>query len=452
MDDSIRIEYSPLDELRRHPRNPKDHDTDAIRRSIQRFGYIVPILIDERTGWIVAGHGRLDSLSQLRDAQAQPPKHIRVRKSDGQWLVPVTRGISFNSDQEVEAYLIADNQLTIAGGWKTDELASILVQLNDTDPGLREATGFGQDALDKLLADLDKAAAADRDDEGGGAEGGDTEPDRVALAAANWNVRPGDIWSVGRHRLMCGDATSQSDYNALMGGNTPAIMVTDPPYGVNYDPTWRDDALGQFTVMRGKVYNDHTPSWLPAWQLFQGDVAYIWHSSLKTVEVITEVIEAGYELRNLIIWNKQHFTITRGHYHWKHEPCVYAVRKGKAAHWIGDRTQTTVWDISSLNITGKSAPEEKTGHGTQKPVECMARPIRNHTGDVYDPFCGSGSTLVACENLQRRGYAMEIDPDYCGVILERLAKKGLKPERIVEGNGRPAGNEKPAEAEAQAGH
>ena len=175
-------------------------------------------------------------------------------------------------------------------------------------------------------------------------------------------------------------------------------------------------------------------SWTAAWKLFEGDVAYVWHASLFSATVLADLQAAGFDHRCHLIWRKQQFAISRGHYHWQHEPCWYAVRKGKTARWVGDRKQSTVWDVDNLL---RASDEEKTGHGTQKPVECMARPIRNHgaEGDVvYDPFVGSGTTLVAAEQLGRRCVALELDPAYCDVAVSRWEKlTGETAERQRDG-------------------
>jgi DNA modification methylase len=187
---------------------------------------------------------------------------------------------------------------------------------------------------------------------------------------------------------------------------------------VEYDPSWRtgvaEKGLISFAARReGRVENDNRADWTEAWQLFPGDVVYCWHAGRRASEVQTSLELAGFEIRNQIIWAKQNFAISRGNYHWQHEPCWYAIRKGKNSHWIGDRSNTTLWNVRwDRNIEG--------GHGTQKPIELMVRSIRNHDGNVYDPFLGSGTTFVACQNLNRRGYGIEILPAYVAVCLERM--------------------------------
>jgi DNA modification methylase len=229
----------------------------------------------------------------------------------------------------------------------------------------------------------------------------------------------GDLWALGSHRLLCGDATSAEDVERLMEHGSPLLMVTDPPYGVNYDPAWRNRAaekgLITYAARRvGEVANDDRADWSDAWALFRGDVVYAWSAAgglMVTAAVALE--QSGYEIRSQIIWSKPHLPISRGHYRGRHEPCWYAVRKGKSAHWIGDRKQSTVWEIAlDKNVAG--------GHSTQKPVECMERPMRNHDSDyVYDPFVGSGTSIIAAERAGRTCLAIELNPQYCDIVIER---------------------------------
>ena len=264
-------------------------------------------------------------------------------------------------------------------------------------------------------------------------------PDDVVEPVADPITKRGDIWQLGRHRLMCGDATNAEDVLKLTGGQTPPLMVTDPPYGVAYDADWRNTALPTAladATRIGQISNDVDPSYwsesletLTRWGGLPS-VAYMWSPGGDHMLEFGRILQAyQYELRSQIIWAKQHLVISRGHYHWKHEPCWYGVRKGRTAHWIGDRRQTTVWDISNLNPFG-GQDEAKTIHSAQKPVECMERPIRNHEGDVYDPFVGSGTTIIAAERQNRTCYAMEIDPGYVDAAVKRwetyTGEKGVR--------------------------
>jgi len=172
----------------------------------------------------------------------------------------------------------------------------------------------------------------------------------------------------------------------------------------------------------GSVLNDDRVDWSAAYQLFTGDVAYVWHSGIHATEVARGLEKSGFMIRSQIIWSKQHFALSRGDYHWQHEPCWYAVRHGKASKWCGDRTQSTIWQVANLNPIGGSTEEPITGHGTQKPLELMRRPILNNSrrGDViYDPFLGSGTTLIAAEGTDRFCLGLDIDPSYVDVIVRR---------------------------------
>lgn len=250
----------------------------------------------------------------------------------------------------------------------------------------------------------------------------------------------GDLFEIGQHRLLCGDSTDADDVGKLIGIGKPNLMVTDPPYGVNYDPQWRNDHNIKSGVganrATGKVQNDEIINWEASYSLFNGDIAYVWHGGKYSAEVSHNLQNCGFLIINQIIWAKQNLVMSRGDYHWQHEPCWYAVRKGKKHNWAGDRKQTTLWQISNNNPFGNRDKEHQTGHGTQKPVECMARPIKNNTYEmesVYDPFIGSGTTMVAAHQLNRKCYGMEIDPKYCEIILQRMLK--LDPSITILKNG-----------------
>jgi DNA modification methylase len=284
---------------------------------------------------------------------------------------------------------------------------------------LTEALNVRSDALRDLIEQLQRPVM----------KAGNTDPDALPDNVPA-RAKLGDVWALGEHRLGCGDATKGEDVVRVLPTREqwPMLMVTDPPYGVEYDPAWRDEAAAKgqiaYAASRvGEVANDERVDWTPAWELFPGDVAYVWHAGRHASEVQASMQRTGFEIRNQVIWAKAHSPITRGHYRWRHEPCWYAVRKGATAHWIGDRTQSTLWEIAlDPNVAG--------GHSTQKPVECMARPLRNHKGDVYDPFLGSGTTLIAAEQLGRRCYAIEIEPKYVDVAIARWeAFTGKKAEK-----------------------
>jgi DNA modification methylase len=211
-------------------------------------------------------------------------------------------------------------------------------------------------------------------------------------------------------------------------------MVTDPPYGVEYDASWRDDRTGKIGATgtaTGKVLNDDIADWREAWALFPGDVAYVWHADLRAREVVQSLEATGFSMRAQIIWAKNQLAMSRGHYHFQHEPCWYAVRKNATGHWNGDRKQTTLWQIDKPR-------KSETGHSTQKPVECMKRPIENNSSPgqaVYEPFSGSGTTIIAGEMTGRCVHAIELNPAYVDVAVTRWQEFTGK-TATLEGDGR----------------
>lgn len=277
--------------------------------------------------------------------------------------------------------------------------------------------GFTPEELDYDIQDL----GSTEEDEGDVLEPGKDEEADTKL---------GDVYELNLHRLVCGDSTLPEYVEKVLNGETPILMVTDPPYGVEYDPSWRGKA-GKGQKAGGQVQNDDKVNWALAWHLFPGSVAYIWHAGKYCAEVEKSLTDLEYEIISQICWIKQHFALSRGDYHWQHEPCWYAVKKGHPHNWQGARDQATTWEISNLNCFGKSKEdgEERTAHSTQKPIECMARPIRNNTSigeGVYDPFLGSGTTLIAAEQLGRVCYGIELSPAYCDIIVDRWKKFMIK--------------------------
>ena len=388
------VELRPLDAVRPYANNPRQNDdaVEAVAESIRRFGFRQPIVVDA-DGVIVAGHTRFRAAQRL--GLATVPVHVATD------LTP----------DEVRAYRLADNKTAELASWDD---AMLSIELD----ALRGAgidwtlLGFDEEELAKLLAPA-------------GTEGL-TDPDTVPEKPADPITKPGDLWILGKHRLLCGDSTSATDVARLLDGAIPSLMVTDPPYGVEYDPEWRMDAgLTGNTARMGKVMNDDRADWTEAWKLFPGDVAYVYHAGVFASTVQQSLERAGFAIRAQIIWAKDRLALSRGDYHWQHEPCWYAVREGGKGHRTDDRTQTTLWSIPARDDAGH-------GHGTQKPVECMERPVRNHLADlVYEPFAGSGTTVIACERTGRTCMAMELDPGYCDVVVRRWEDfTGRKAERV----------------------
>ncbi|HYF36059.1 MAG TPA: DNA methyltransferase [Prosthecobacter sp.] len=352
---------------------------DKVAASIKEFGWRQPIVVDAE-GVIVVGHTRLLAARKL--GLTEVPVHV------AEGLTPA----------QIKAYRLMDNRSHQESDWDLDLLLPEFLDLKslEIDLGL---TGFDARELDVLLKDPEKDAAAD------------AAPALPEVAV----TQAGDLWVCGPHRVLCGDSTSLEAVSRLLGGQkSPFLMVTDPPYGVEYDPEWRNKDLAPADRSIGKVENDDLVDWTSAFGHFPGNVAYVWCASWFLPEVAINLMASGFERRSLIIWSKPAFAISRGHYHWQHEPCWYAV-KG-AGHWAGDRKQTTLWQIASRG------QDVETVHGTQKPVECMRRPMLNNSSigqAVYEPFMGSGTTLIAAETCQRVCLGLELNPAYVDVAVQR---------------------------------
>ena len=395
------IETWPLDRLRPYARNAKTHGADQVAKiaaSMAEFGWTVPVLVSS-DGEVIAGHGRIMAAAQLGLTEA-----------------PVIV-LDHLTEAQRRAYRIADNKLTELGDWDEallrDEVAGLLAE--DFDLSL---LGFAEDELEALLQDPDLG-------EDGAAEGEDDVPEPPVDPVSV----PGDLWRLGPHRLICGDSTSADVVAKLLGDVRPLLMVTDPPYGVEYDPSWRNATGAAKTRRTGKVLNDDRADWREAWALFPGDVAYVWHGALHATTVADSLIAAGFDIRSQIIWAKDRLVLSRGDYHWQHEPCWYAVKKRGKGHWAGDRKQTTLWQIANKD------QDAETVHGTQKPVECMRRPILNNSSPgqaIYEPFMGSGTTLIAAEITGRVCYGIELNPAYVEVAIARWQNLTGK-EAMLEG-------------------
>jgi len=396
------LKYKPIPtaDLIPYARNSRTHSEAQIAKiasSIREFGFINPVVTDGKNG-IVAGHGRVLAAHKLglKDVPCIEASHL--------------------TEAQKRAYVIADNRMALDAGWDNDMLKVELAELQGLDFDLA-LTGFDLGEIESLLADKTQ---------------GLTDPDTVPETPARAVTVPGDTWLLGKHRIRCGDSTSADDVAALLAGVSPHLMVTDPPYGVEYDPEWRNRAgVAGKGMAKGKVLNDDNADWRAAWDLFPGDVAYVWHAGLFAGVVGESLLASRFKLRSQIIWDKGQLVLSRGDYHWRHEPCWYAVRDGKTGHWAGDRKQTTLWQIS------KPAKSE-TGHSTQKPVECMKRPIENNSSPgqaIYEPFSGSGTTIIAGEMTGRHIYAMELNPPYVDVAIKRW-QDFTGEKAVLEGDGR----------------
>lgn len=411
-------ELLPLSELKPDPKNARKHNRrnlEMLRRSLQEVGFARSIAIDEDNN-LLAGSGTITAAAGLLD-------NVRIIDIKGDEVVALRR-LDLTPEQK-EHYKILDNRIAELAEWDSERIADLLAD----EPAFTHEL-FTPEELEALIGKM----------ETGESEGEKVDVDKAAEYAEKWGTAAGQVWEIpsiqtpGRaHRAACGDSTNPEHVKALLGPYEPRIMVTDPPYGVEYDPGWRNGITGEFGDFERYstgVENDDRADWAEAWALSPAKVAYVWHAGVFAAQVQTSLEAEGFEVRNQIVWVKQHYAVSRGAYHWLHEPCWYAVKKGNAADWLGGRKQTTVWEIASLNAAGKK--EERLAHGTQKPVECMARPIRNHAGDVYDPFVGSGTTLEAAEKEGRIAFVMDISPNFLAVTLERAERIGLSPKLITD--------------------
>jgi DNA modification methylase len=396
------VERRPISGLIPYANNARTHSETQVAQiaaSMREWGWTNPILVDEQ-GTIIAGHGRVMAAQKLGYTEAP----VMVAKG---W-----------SKAQMKAYVLADNQLAANAGWDADLLKVELADLKELDFDL-DLIGF--DNLGDLLAEPTE---------------GLTDEDAVPDVPAVPVTVEGDVWLLGRHRLACGSSTDAHTVEAVLVDVKPHLMVTDPPYGVEYDANWRNSAkradgskIGASAV--GAVSNDDNADWSEAWALFPGDVAYVWHADKFSPVVANSLAENGFQQRALIIWAKSNMVIGRGDYHSQHEPCWYSVRKGKTGHWSGDRKQKTLWHIDKPQ-------KSETGHSTQKPVECMKRPIENNSSPgqaVYEPFSGSGTTIIAGEMTGRHVYAIELNPAYVDVAVTRW-QDFTGQQATLEGDGR----------------
>ena len=397
------------DQLLANPRNWRTHPApqrDALRGSLDTVGWVQQVLVNRLTGHVVDGHARIEEAI----ARGEP-------------TVPVLY-VELAPDEE--ALVLATLDPIGAMATRDDgRLRELLAEITVDDAGLAA-----------LLGEL------------GGVKAGLTDPDEIPEPAEAPYVKPGELWALGDHRLLCGDATSPEDVARLLEGAAPALLATDPPYGVSLDPTWRDGVyidLGsaEKPYMQGKrklqgdgspgrrteghrnvtVSNDTRADWSEAYALVPSlEVGYVWHADTQTMPVAEGLLRIGFELVCQVIWDKGLFAMGRSWYHWAHEPCWVVRRKGARVPFLGERNQATIWRAPSPKMIHAGSAEEKQDHPAQKPVLLSEIPIGNHlaAGEaVYNPFVGSGTTIIAAEELGRRCYAMKIDPKYVQVAIER---------------------------------
>lgn len=402
-------------QIAQNPRNWRRHpqaQLDALEGALRTVGWVQRVIYNVRTGLLVDGHARVD-----------------LAMRNGETSVPVTQ-VDLSPEEEALVLATLDPLSAMAEADQSalDELLAEVYSDNDALQALIDQLGsgvMGEGAGNLHIPDSDDEVPNPNDA-------------IVDGWVDKWRPELGQLWCIPslneghEHRLLCGDATDPDTVATLLDGARPFLMVTDPPYGDDYDPGWRSDKSwgtewpNHNPRVEQRVAGDARADWYPAYSLFPGDVAYVWHGAKHMAEVQAGLERATFEMRTHIIWAKQHFVVSRGHYHSQHESAFYAVRRGKSADWVGDRKQSTLWEIASLNPLGRQ--EERVPHATQKPIECMARPMRHHGGSgVYDPFAGSGTAILAAELTGRQCFALELDPRCLAIILERVQSKGFAP-------------------------
>lgn len=425
----MKLIYMKVEDLIPYDRNPRinDHAVEAVAASIEEFGFKVPIIID-KDNEIVAGHTR-----------------IKAAKMLGIEEVP-TIIASDLTDEQVRAFRIADNKTAELAEWDYEILMAELDLLEDID---MEQFGFDD------LADMLEPTAEE--------DGYELEvPDEP-------RAKLGEVYQLGRHRLMCGDSTKKEDVDRLMDRAKADMVMTDPPYNVDYGS--KAEAINKYgyNFSDRHIENDYMPSFqFVAFldkamhninkYLKQGGAFYIWHASTTVHEFETALRYNNLKTRQQLIWNKNSIVLSRQDYHWKHEPCLYGWKEGAAHYFIDDRTQSTVYedgipeykkmkkaelvelldeiysDKISTTVINEKKPHLSEEHPTMKPIKLLARLIKNSSKRkeiVLDLFGGSGSTLIACEQLDRTCYMMELDPRYIDVIIDRWEKlTGQKAELL----------------------
>jgi len=394
------IEMVSIGQLLPYARNARTHDDAQVAQiaaSIKEFGFNNPILIADDQS-IVAGHGRLAAARKLGLAE-----------------VPVVR-LSHLSDTQRKAYILADNRLALNAGWDNDLLKLELQELEIEGVDL-EMLGFSKEELDGLLNSLEPTE-------------GLTDEDAVPETPEEPITKPGDIWILGKHRLMCGDSTSLDHLEKLCNGRQVDMWLTDPPYNVAYEGKTKDALTIKNDSMSDDTFRQFLRDAYTAADavMKSGAVFYIWHADSEGYNFRGAAQDAGWKVRQCLIWKKSTMVMGRQDYHWKHEPCLYGWKEGAGHLWAADRKQTTILEFDKPSRNGE--------HPTMKPVALFEYQMLNNTkgGDiVLDSFAGSGTTLVAAEKNGRVAYLMELDPKYCDVIVKRWEEfTGKKAELVSE--------------------
>ena len=379
------MQLVPISKLVPYVNNARTHSPEQVmklRSSLREFGFINPIIIDRDYG-IIAGHGRL-----------------LAAKEEGITEVPCVF-VDYLTEAQKKAYILADNRMAMDAGWD-EELLRVEIEALQGEAFDVSLTGFDE----KELADLFK--------DGSDSDAEDDDYDLSAALEKAAFVERGDLWTVGRHRLMCGDATSAEDVATLMDGRKANLILTDPPYGVSFksssgltiqNDSMKDEEFYHFLLASFKNMADH---------LEKGGAAYVFHADTEGLNFRRAFIDAGFHLAGCCIWVKDSLVLGRSDYQWQHEPVLYGFMQNGKHPWYSDRKQTTIWNFAK--------PKRNANHPTSKPLDLLGYPIGNSTQEnaiVIDTFGGSGSTLMACEQMNRTCCTMELDEKYASVILRR---------------------------------
>ena len=391
------VQMRPVGSIRPYERNPRHNDpaVDAVATSIREFGFRQPIVTDV-DGVIVVGHTRYKAALKL--GLTEVPVHV----ADG--LTP----------QQAQAYRLADNQTATIATWDDDTLVAELLALRDGGFDL-DLTGFAADDLDRLLGTGDDAERGD--------------PDDVPEPPADPVTRPGDLWLLGTHRLVCGYAADPAAYAKILDGAQADLLLTDPPYGVSYVGGTSDAMTLANDDLSAADYDPFLAKTLnaAAAALKPGSAFYLWHADLHGGTVRAAADRAGLPLRQVLVWVKSAFALGRSDYHWQHEPCLYGWRPGAPHAWHGGRAQGTTLAFDK--------PARNGDHPTMKPVALFRRLVENSCppgGLVLDPFAGSGTSLIAAEEAGRVAALLELDPRFCDVIVRRYETfTGKVAERVT---------------------
>lgn len=377
----------PIDKLIPYINNARTHSAEQInklRSSLREFGFINPVIIDGDYN-IIAGHGR-----------------VAAAKAENLTDVPCVF-VDHLTEAQKKAYIIADNRMALDAGWD-EELLRVEIEALQAESFDISLTGFDDDEIADLF----------------GKDEDEVEDDDYDLTAALEKaafVEKGDVWIVGRHRLVCGDATNSDDVEKLMDGKRANLIVTDPPYGVSFksssgltikNDSMKDDEFYQFLYKSFANMVTHTEN---------GGAAYVFHADTEGLTFRKAFIDAGFHLAGVCIWAKNSLVLGRSDYQWQHEPVLYGFLQNGKHRWYSDRKQTTIWNFNK--------PKRNENHPTSKPLDLLAYPIRNSSQEnaiVIDTFGGSGSTLMACEETNRICYTMELDEKYASVILRRYVE------------------------------